>query len=45
MGIGKVAGKASAIGFGGVLMTAAERFLKFQAMSAAYLWCDPGLVG
>jgi hypothetical protein len=45
MGIGKVAGKASAIGFGGVLMTAAERFLKFQAMSAAYVWCDPELVG
>jgi len=32
-------------GFGGVLMTFAERFLKRQAMSAAYLWCDPGLVG
>jgi GNAT superfamily N-acetyltransferase len=31
-------------GFGGVLMTFAERFLKRQAMSAAYLWCDPELV-
>ena len=32
-------------GFGGVLMTFAERFLKRQALSAAYLWCDPGLAG
>jgi GNAT superfamily N-acetyltransferase len=32
-------------GFGGVLMTFAERFLKRQAMSAKYLWCDPGRVG
>jgi len=30
---------------GGVLMTFSERFLKRQAMSAAYLWCDQGLVG
>jgi len=37
MGARKVAGKASAIGFGGILMTASERFLKRQAMSAAYL--------
>jgi len=26
-------------------MTFSERFLKRQAMSAAYLWCDQGLVG
>jgi hypothetical protein len=30
---------------GGVLMTAAERFLRRQTMSAAYLWREPGLVG
>ena len=37
--------KLRRFGFGGVLMTFAERFLKRQAMSAAYLWCDPELVG
>jgi len=26
-------------------MTAAQRFLTRQAMSAAYMWCYPGLVG
>jgi len=29
----------------GVRISSAERFLKRSAISAAYLWCDPGLVG
>ena len=40
-----VAAKLRRFGFGSVLMTFAERFLKRQALSAAYLWCDPGLAG
>lgn len=32
-------------GFGRVLMSFAEKYLKKQKMTAAYLWCDPDLVG
>lgn len=40
-----VAATLRRFGFGSVLVTFAERFLKRQALSAAYLWCDPGLAG
>jgi GNAT superfamily N-acetyltransferase len=32
-------------GFGKLLMSFAEKYLKKSKMTAAYLWCDPGLVG
>lgn len=32
-------------GFGKLLVGFAERFLKRHSMSAAYLWCEPSLVG